>query len=143
MTVRRARTVRAPVADVWALVGDPYRLPAWWPRTVRVEGVTDDAFTAVLRSPRGRTVRADHRVTAVEPQRRRSWEQVLPGSPFERLLRAAATEVELTPAAAGTAVALTALRRLRGLNRLGAPMLRRAVSRELDEALAALAAVVE
>jgi uncharacterized protein YndB with AHSA1/START domain len=141
--VERARTVAAPPEAVWALVADPHRLPAWWPRTERVEGVTEAGWTSVLRSPRGQIVRADQRLSASEPPRRRAWEQALAATPFERLLRESATEVRLEPAGDGTSVTLAARRRLRGLNRLGTPLLRRAMARELDEALATLARVVE
>ena len=143
MRVERARTVAAPPEAVWALVADPHRLPAWWPRTERVEGVTEAGWTSVLRSPRGQVVRADQRLNASEPPRRRAWEQALAGTPFERLLRESATEVRLEPDGGGTSVTLAARRRLRGLNRLGTPLLGRAMARELDEALAALARVLE
>ena len=40
-----------------------------------------------MRSDRGKVVRADYRVEAHEPPRRRAWSQVAGGTPFERLLR--------------------------------------------------------
>jgi uncharacterized protein YndB with AHSA1/START domain len=141
--VERARTVAAAPETVWALVADPHRLPAWWPRVERVEGVVEAGWTSVLRSPRGQVVRADQRLTANEAPRRRAWEQALAGTPFERLLRESATEVLVQPDGDGTSVTLAARRRLRGLNRLGRPLLGRAMARELDQALDALARLVE
>ena len=57
--VTRSRTVAAPPDQVWELVSDPFNLPRWWPATARVEDVDDDAWTSVLRTPSGKTVRAD------------------------------------------------------------------------------------
>ena len=144
VTARRSRTIDAPRSLVWALVAEPRRLPAWWPRTERVESVGDDEWTSVLRSPRGNTVRADFRVEASEPERRRAWAQQLEGSPFERLLAEHVTTVELAEAAdGGTAVTLEVRQRARGWARFGGFLLRRAVRRQLDEALAGLAGALE
>jgi uncharacterized protein YndB with AHSA1/START domain len=120
--------VPVPIDDVWAVVGDPHHLPRWWPLTERVEAVDPEAWTSVLRSERGKVVRADYRVEAHEPPRRRAWAQALEGTPFERLLREHRT-----------AVTLTVSQRGRGTARLGTFMLRRATRRQLDEALARLA----
>ena len=46
---RRSKVVGAPPAIVWQTVADPNRLPAWWPRAERVEGVNGNGFTLVLR----------------------------------------------------------------------------------------------
>ena len=139
MRVTRSRAVPVPPEDVWAVVGDPHHLPRWWPLTERVEAVDADAWTSVLRSDRGNVVRADYRVEASEPPRRRAWSQSLAGTPFERLLRESRTEVSLAPEGAGTAVTLTMTQRGRGTARLGMWMMRRATRRRLDEALDALA----
>jgi uncharacterized protein YndB with AHSA1/START domain len=138
VTVRRQRVVGAPPDAVWRVVGDPYSLPRWWPRVERVESVDDDAWTSVLRSERGTAVRADYRVEAHEPSRRRAWAQQLAGSPFERLLRAHRTSVELEPAGEGTEVTLTVEQQARGTARLGGFIVRRATARSLDQALDAL-----
>jgi uncharacterized protein YndB with AHSA1/START domain len=140
VTVERVRRMPAPPAAVWAVVADPSRFPAWWPRTERVEGVAEDAWTLVLRTPKGRGVRVDHRLAASEPERRRAWTLVVAGTPFERVVRESSTEVRLAPDGDGTAVTLAGTRRLRGINRLGAPLVRRALVRELDSALDNLAA---
>jgi len=121
--------------DVWSLVGDPHHLPRWWPLTERVEAVDADAWTSVMRSDRGKVVRADYRVEADEPPRRRAWSQALEGTPFERLLREHRTEVALLARDGGTEVTLTVIQRGRGTARLGMWMMRRATRRRLDEAL--------
>ena len=139
MTAKRSRTVGAPVDAVWAVVGDPHHLPRWWPLTERVEAVDPQAWTSVLRSERGKVVRADYRVEAHEPPRHRAWSQQIEGTPFERLLREHRTEVDLTPAGGATEVTLTITQRGRGTARLGMFMLRRAARRQLDEALDGLA----
>jgi hypothetical protein len=100
-----------------------------------VEAVDPDAWTSVMRSDRGNVVRADYRVEAHEPPRRRAWSQALEGTPFERLLRESRTEVALAPDGDGTAVTLTVTQRGRGTARLGMWMMRRATRRRLDEAL--------
>jgi uncharacterized protein YndB with AHSA1/START domain len=139
--VTRAATVNAPPDDVWRLVYDPHSLPRWWPAVVRVEDVTEDedAWTNVMRTPKGRSVRADYTRTDLEPPRRVAWRQELVESPFERILAAAETEIAVAGAdGGGTRVALTSSERLRGRFRLGAFMVRRATRRRLDEALAGL-----
>ena len=82
-----------------------------------------------------KVVRADYRVEAHEPPRRRVWSQALVGTPFERLLREHRTEVALAPDGTGTAVTLTVTHRGRGTARLGMWMVRKATRRRLDEAL--------
>ncbi|MEA2311867.1 MAG: hypothetical protein QOE28_1835 [Solirubrobacteraceae bacterium] len=145
MTVRRERTVAAPLEAVWAVVGDPYHLPRWWPMTERVEAVEAGAWTSVLRGGRGRAVRADFVVEAHEPPRRRAWRQQLENSPFERIVLEARTAVELREAASPseTVVALTIVQRQRGTARLGGFMVRRALRRQLDTALSGLAGALE
>jgi uncharacterized protein YndB with AHSA1/START domain len=137
-TVRVRRSVAAPPAAVWALAADPHQLPRWWPRTVRVEGVSGRGFTAVLTSKRGREVRADHRVVADDKPRRRAWALEVEGSPFASVFASSETEVRLTPSGTGTDVELELRQRLRGTSKLGGPLLRRANRRQLREALDAL-----
>ena len=135
MTVKRSRTVPVAPEAVWAVVGDPHHLPRGWPLTERVEAVDPDAWTSVMRSDRGKIVRADYRVEAHEPPRRRAWSQALENTPFERVLREHRTEVALAPDGGGTAVTLIVTQRGRGTARLGMWMMRRATRRRLDEAL--------
>jgi uncharacterized protein YndB with AHSA1/START domain len=134
--VTRERTITAPADDVWEVVSDPFALPRWWPQTVRVEDASSAAWTTVLVTPRGRSVRADYTRAEAQPPRRLVWRQELEESPFERLMHSSVTEIELSGAdGGGTRVAITADERLRGRNRLGGFMFRRATRRRLDEAL--------
>lgn len=141
-TIRCSRTLPASPAEVWAIVGDPYHMPRWWPRVLRVEGVEEDGFTQVLSTDKGRSVRADFRVLeSVSPALRR-WTQELVGTPFERILAVSETEVRIDPAGRGTQVTMVRTQTLRGMARLGAFMLRRASKAQLDEALSGLQALL-
>jgi uncharacterized protein YndB with AHSA1/START domain len=138
----RRRTIAAPRAAVWELVSDPYSLPRWWPRTARVEDVEEGEpaegrqWTAVLRTAEGRGVRADFHCSAAVEGERYAWEQRIEGTPFERHLRRSGAEIRLADAGAGgTEVRLATSQALRGLSRLGAPMMRRAQGAVLEEAL--------
>jgi uncharacterized protein YndB with AHSA1/START domain len=133
----RERTVSATADEVWEVLSDPWSLPRWWPHVVRVEDVEGAAWTEVLRTPRGRSVRADFTRTAIDAPRRIVWRQELEESPFERILSSSVTEIELSTAAGGgTIVAITLDDRLRGMrNRLGWFIVGRAARRRLDEAL--------
>jgi uncharacterized protein YndB with AHSA1/START domain len=142
--VTRARTVAAPVDRVWELVSDPFHLPRCWPMTARVEDATALAWTSVLKTARGNTVRADYTRTAYEPPLRVAWQQELEESPFERVFSAASTSVRLDPEGdAATRVELTVEERLRGRYRLGSWLVRRAARRRLDEALTGIAEATE
>jgi uncharacterized protein YndB with AHSA1/START domain len=142
--VRRGRTVQAPRDRVWELVSDPFHLPRWWPATARVEDATPAAWTSVLKTPRGATVRADFTRVEYLPPRRIAWRQELEESPFERVFSSAVTAIDLdTEGDAATRVELTADERLRGRYRLGSFIVRRAARRRLDDALAGLAEAVE
>jgi carbon monoxide dehydrogenase subunit G len=137
-TTRRSRTVAAVPEQVWHTVSDPYHLPRWWPRVERVESVTDDRFTEVLTTERGRSVRADFRVVDSRAPEHHAWEQELAGSPFERIMTAARTDVRLAPEGDGTRVTVLVRQDMRGTARFGGFMVRRATRRVLDEALTAL-----
>jgi hypothetical protein len=54
--VEASRVLRSPRADVWALVGEPYHLPDWWPSYSGVEpdrrGLAEGARWTVLRGRR-------------------------------------------------------------------------------------------
>ena len=142
--VTRARTVAAPLERVWELVSDPFHLPRWWPSTARVEDATAVAWTSVLKTPRGATVRADFTRTDYEPPRRIGWRQELEESPFERVFSAASTAIRLEPESdSATRVEVTAVERLRGRYRLGGWLVRRAARKRLDEALAGIAGATE
>ncbi len=143
MKVARSRVLRAPVADVWRVLADPYAIPRWWPLVRRVEGVGDERWTTVLGKPGGRGVRADQRLEASEPERLRRWSLVVPGSPFERVLTASVTEARLAPAEEGSELWIELRQAPRGWSHFGGFMLRRAARRQLDEALEGMARAVE
>ncbi len=118
------------------MVSDPWRLPAWWPGVQRVEEATPEAWTKVLASPKGRIVRADYTCVQSEAPHRLIWRQEVDESPFERVFAESLAEIELEPAGEGeTRVKLTLDQRLRGKSRFGGMMVRRAMRRNLDEAL--------
>jgi uncharacterized protein YndB with AHSA1/START domain len=139
--VTRKRTIPAPVPEVWKLVSDPYSLPRWWPRTSRVENVERRSggrrsrWTKVLETAAGRGVRADYRCLSSAENERYVWEQELEGTPFARHLRGARVEIALRPGDGGTRVALSSVQSMKGLSRLGSPLLRRGQGAILDEAL--------
>lgn len=139
MRARAARFLPVAPEDVWRVVGDPHHLPRWWPRVQRVEAVSADHFTQVLVTERGKPVRADQRVVEREDGRRMAWEQLLAGTPFERLLESQRTEVSVAPERDGTLVALAVDQELRGWSRLGPFFFSRAATRQLEDALEALA----
>jgi uncharacterized protein YndB with AHSA1/START domain len=138
--VARRRVIDAPVDSVWAVVSDPYHLPRWWPDTIRVENVRGgkgrrSQWTTVLATKSGRGVRADFRCLSSAAQERFVFEQEVANTPFERVLRSSVTEVHLARDGTSTEVRLETRQSLRGLSRLGSPMMRRATSRKLEQAL--------
>lgn len=139
--VTRRRTIAAPVAEVWELVSDPYSLPRWWPRVSRVESVDRkpegkrSQWTKVLETAEGRGVRADYRCLSSAEGERYVWEQQLAGSPFERHLRSSVVEIGLQSEEDGTVVSLASDQKLRGMSRLGSPMMRGGQRKILDQAL--------
>jgi uncharacterized protein YndB with AHSA1/START domain len=141
-TVVRTRTVAAPLEQVWELVSDPYHLPRWWPTVQRVEDVSDNAWTTVATSSRGRAVRFDWSRVYIDPPERIIWRQELEQTPFERFLRESLTGVILEAAGETTKVELRIVRKLRGLARFGGLQMRRAVRREIEAALDQLQQVV-
>lgn len=139
--VTRKRTIGVPVADVWSLIADPYNLPRWWPRTARVENVDRrgsgrrSQWTKVLETAEGRGVRADYRCLSAAENERYVWEQELEGTPFERHLRSSQIEIALRDRDEETEVSLASVQTLKGMSRLGSPMMRGAQRKQLDEAL--------
>lgn len=139
--ITRRRSVSASPTEVWELISDPYSLPRWWPRTSRVESVDRKSggrrsqWTKVLTTAEGRGVRADYRCVSAAEAERYVWEQQLEGTPFERHLRESRLEIGLRPAGRGTEVSLVSTQRLRGMSRLGGPMMRGGQGKILDEAL--------
>jgi uncharacterized protein YndB with AHSA1/START domain len=146
-TARRSRLIAAPPEQLWEVVSDPHHLPRWWPRVSRVEDVAEGAFTEVMRTAKGKVVRADFELVASDPMERSlTWSQRLPGTPFARLLSSAETDVRLAPVAATvdgvgleretTEVTIELRQELAGvLTRIGTLMVRRAAAATIEEAL--------
>jgi uncharacterized protein YndB with AHSA1/START domain len=137
----RSRYVAASPEAVWNVLREPRALPRWWPRTERVENVRPGSWTTVLRSPRGRVVRADWRLDGQDKLARRTWSQRVDGTPFEKVLRSRRVEARIEAQGDGTRVLLRT--DLESRRRGGGLMLRGPLKRELDGALAALARELE
>ena len=140
-TVARSVTVRASPQRLWEVVADPRRLPEWWPGVQRVEDASAGAWTTVLATPKGKSIRADYTLLDSERPWRLAWRHEVEESPFERILRASETELELKPAPDGTVVRLTTRLRMRGLSRFGGFQASRAMRRQLEGALGGLQAL--
>jgi len=145
--VARSRSIPTSATRVWALIADPHNLPRWWPETVRVEdvhgspGSRRSRFTQVFETSKGKPVRADYRCSASTEDERIVWQQEIEGTPFEGFLREAELELRLRCGSEGvetTEVTVEGRRRLRGLSKLGSPMMRRATGRTLAAALAGI-----
>jgi uncharacterized protein YndB with AHSA1/START domain len=136
-TASRSRIIPAPLEDLWAVIADPHHLPRWWPRVTRVEDVEGNEFTEVMRTAKGKLVRADFElVEADEGAHSLLWRQRLAGTPFGRLLSSAETRVSLARADGGTSVSIELSQTLTGiLPRLGSYMVRRAAAATVEEAL--------
>jgi uncharacterized protein YndB with AHSA1/START domain len=138
--INRRRTIAASPEEVWRLVSDPHSLPRWWPRTSRVENVEQrggrrSQWTKVLETSEGRGVRADFRCLSSAENERYVWEQELEGTPFARHLRSSRIEIALREKDGGTQVDLSSVQSLKGMSRLGSPMMSRGQGAILDEAL--------
>jgi uncharacterized protein YndB with AHSA1/START domain len=136
--VRRETVVPQAAEEVWRLVSDPTQLARWWPGVTRVEDATAQAWTTVLASPKGKSVRMDYsRVEAIEPTRL-VWRQEVEQSPFERILAEATTSVELSEADEGTRVAIELDQKPRGWARLAPLQFRAAGKRQVEGAVEGL-----
>jgi uncharacterized protein YndB with AHSA1/START domain len=144
-TAKRTRTIGASPQEVWELVCDPHHMPRWWPGVKRMEDVSEDRWTQVFQTKKGRAVRVDFHLLQSDPPGAggdppgvRTWEQDVEGTPFERVLAESTIELTLEPAEAGTLVTLTQRQKLRGYSRTGGFLLRRATKEKLAEALEGL-----
>ena len=146
---RRTRLIAAERGELWRVVSDPYQLPRWYPKVVRVEGVqerrrgTGTLWTKVLRTSAGRDIRADYRCLRSAEPSEYFWEQEIEGSPFAKVFKSAQTAILLDEEEQGTRVTITVDQKLRGMSRTGGFMVRRATGQQLDEALASLAGLFE
>ena len=138
MIVTRSRTLAAAPEAVRRVLADPRSLARWWPRVERVKSVSGDGWTTVLRSERGKALRADWRLETAEAGVR-AWSQELEDTPFEKIIAFRRVEVRLEPAGEGTKVTIELRQRGRRMARFGSFMLRRAARKELDGALDGLA----
>jgi uncharacterized protein YndB with AHSA1/START domain len=111
----RSETVLAERPEaVWGVVSDPGRLPEWWPGVTRVEEATALAWTTVMTSGKGKSVRADFTRVAADEGSRVVWRQEVAESPFERILAQAVTSVALAPEDGGTRVTIELDQKPRG-----------------------------
>ncbi len=123
------------------MISDPHSLPRWWPRVSRVENVEGKSggrrsqWTKVLETAEGRGVRADYRCLSSAENERYVWEQQLEGTPFARHLRSSQIEIALRADDGGAKVGLSSVQVLKGMSRLGSPMMRRGQGEILEEAL--------
>jgi uncharacterized protein YndB with AHSA1/START domain len=140
-TASRTRTIPADQQRIWAVLADPHHLPRWWPGVTRVEGVAEDRFTEVFVTKKAKPVRVDFQVLESVPPWRILWEQLIPGTPFARVLEESLTEVVLEPSAAATVVTIAQRQKLKGYSRSGGLLLRRGSASRLDQALEGLAAI--
>ncbi|MCW3018062.1 MAG: Polyketide cyclase/dehydrase [Solirubrobacterales bacterium] len=146
-TARRSRTIAAPPQELWELMRDPHHLPRWWPRVTRVEDVEADAFTEVMKTRKGKLVRADFSVVCDEAERRLTWVQRIEGTPFASVLESAETELRLAPREDAATEVTIELRQqmaassarhnsfLRLAPRFGGRLVRRAALATIEEAL--------
>jgi uncharacterized protein YndB with AHSA1/START domain len=139
-TAQRTRTISASAQELWEVLGDPHHLPRWWPRVNRVEAVEHDAFTEVLMSGKGKTVRADFKLLHSIGLQRIVWSQQVENTPFARILKSAETEISLAEVHMGdrpaTEVTIELRQSMQGfLARFGGYLVRRAAGSTIEEAL--------
>lgn len=140
-TVTRSRTIPAPQQELWELVSDPDDQPRWWPGVERIEGVAGDRFTQVLKTRRGKPLRADFEITAREPPWMIAWEQRLHGTPFARVLAESIMQISLEPVAAQTTVTIAHQIKPRGYSKTGGFLIGRDTGKRLERLLAGIAAL--
>jgi uncharacterized protein YndB with AHSA1/START domain len=129
--VQRETVVGGSLDEVWRVVSDPDQLPRWWPGVSRVEEATPEAWTTVLTSPKGKSVRMDFTRVASEEPSRLVWRQEVEQSPFERILAEATTSVELSATEDGTRVAIALNQKPRGWARFAPLQFRAAGTRQV------------
>jgi uncharacterized protein YndB with AHSA1/START domain len=139
--LRSETVVPAAPEEVWSLVSEPTRLPQWWPGVTRVEEASEDAWTMVLSSPKGKSVRVDYTRVEAEHERRLVWRQEVEQSPFERILASATTEIALAPEDSGTRVRVAIDQRPRGWARFAPLQFRAAGRRQVQGAVEGLDAL--
>lgn len=136
--MRRETVVPERLDTVWGLVSDPVRLPEWWPGVSRVEEASPEAWTTVLTSAKGKSVRADYTRVSADAPTSLVWRQEVADTPFERFLAAATTSVALAEADGGTRVAIELDQRPRGWARFAPLQFRAAGKRQVMGAIQGL-----
>ncbi len=68
-TSEASRTIEATAQELWEVIADPHHLPRWWPRVERVEDVDGEGFTEVMRTGKGKLVRADFKLVQLDEAR--------------------------------------------------------------------------
>lgn len=136
--MRRDTVVPRALDAVWAVISDPEQLPRWWPGVTRVEEATPQAWTTVLTSPKGKSVRLDYSLVTASAPTRLVWSQEVEESPFERILAEATTSLELSEDEAGTRVAIELEQKPRGWARFAPLQFRAAGTRQVQGAVEGL-----
>jgi uncharacterized protein YndB with AHSA1/START domain len=138
-TVTVSRTIQASQSELWELLSDPHHQSRWWPNVERVEAVVDDGFTQVLKTRRGKPIRADFAIIERRPPWMVVWEQQLPGTPFARVLAESVMQVNLEPAGDSTVVTLSHRLKARGYSRTGGFLIGRDTAKQLERLLDGIA----
>ena len=133
--MRRETLVPRAPDEVWRVVSDPAQLPRWWPGVTRVEEATPEAWTTVLTSAKGKSVRMDYTRVAADEPTRLVWRQEVDASPFERILAEATTSVDLSEADGGTLVVVALDQKPRGWARFAPLQFRAAGTRQVQGAV--------
>ena len=134
---------------VWEYVTDLKNLPRWWPRTASVRDVSGTGatvgsrWTQVLQARSGNRLGASLICTVADRPEVWRFEQETVGTPFERMMKAAWTELRISPEGDGAELELELGQSLHGLSRLGALFVRRASAKTAGEALDALETALE
>ena len=112
--VRRSRLLPVDRLAIWRVVSDPHHMWRWWPKVARVEAVqerrrgTGTAWTNVLKTEAGKTVRADFRCLYSTEPSEICMGAGHRGTPFAKVLRSSVTALDLSEAEGGTLVTLEA-----------------------------------
>ena len=89
----------------------------------------------MLETAEGRGVRADFRCLSSAEGERYVWEQQLEDTPFAKHLRSSVVEIGLRSRDGKTQVSIASVQTLKGMSRMGSPMMRRGQGLILEEAL--------
>ena len=139
---RVAGTIRRPVEEVWAILGDPENAPKWSLQTVAEELTSPRPIgvgttrRAVVKAPRGGTMENHAVCTEYEPPRRIAWQTTSAAVPFHVV-------VDLSPMDSGTRIKSEWTLQLTGPMRLAAPLVGAIFRRYIQRDVANLKALLE